>query len=663
MSTPPRKKIEAFTDTLYGVFGRFQTTESHEVNYFLSSLHVHDLELLTIAKAALDFSSIRFEDMMQRDVDYERVDDKIIEQYLEKGKGRVLFFPPIIVSVVAFEGDKVIDLYDSVDYELPVGVDKPGDVTDDSELSIVFDKDKFCIQLSLASADTGYKYKIGKHFFNYHSAWATLKYNKRKIKLIVIDGQHRFEALRRLVERKSSLIEAVELPICVVFTPKAKKSDSSSENIVRDLREMFVTINTTAKQVSGHFLDLLNDKSLSSIAVRSLANRWKSTDDEPWRCLLQQLEWNERQSSRANTLQRNYSISTVSIIAEALRLHAFSSEPGGLQYSLLSLSKVEEKLENSEDAIKAYYIEESTFTPAQSEILQEQIETLITPALHMLFTQARPYKERREGFLKALLWLDSRINAGSDPALNFRAVLGDFRRCTKKDPASTRSIQAEFDSQLSDIGTDDDSVYFYNLFQQALIGVWVDLSYCLRKHQGLDITPEDTAGIVVDALNYFAFKTKNRFFDREMPYVSSLLYTGARLNVTQANKIAWKNLLKTTLLGKGVYRVFEKALIHRSPNAAEGVIQSAMSLVMSDAQKSLIDYCETLKKRISTVVPKEWAQRPYERGLKDKLERLQQSSHDEYVRELNSLIEAEYQEAIEKLSVKLSFDLDEIKTF
>ena len=111
--------------------------------------------------------------MMQRDVDYERVDDKIIGQYLAKGQGRILFFPPIIVSVVAVEDEKVIDLYESVNYQLPSNVQCLTDVQDDSELSIVFDKDKFCIKLALSIDDTGYKIPVdGKHYNYYPTSTA-----------------------------------------------------------------------------------------------------------------------------------------------------------------------------------------------------------------------------------------------------------------------------------------------------------------------------------------------------------------------------------------------------------------------------------------------------------------------------------------------------------
>ena len=417
---------------------------------------------------------------------------------------------------------------------------------------------------------------------------------------------------------------------------------------------MFVTINTTAKEVSGHFVDLLNDKSLASIAVRSKANRWKMTDDKPWRCMLHQIEWNERQGSRANTVQKNYAVSTVSIISEALRTYVFGSSSENFQYTLLDLGSVEDELENVEGSIKAYSIEENKFDPSQKDILQRQIGRFITPALDRLFTQPRPYKERRDNFMEAIKWLDLKVDQSSNAALAFREVLGEFRRCTKQDDAKIRSFQEEFDEKIC--ANDDDKVYFYNIFQQALIGVWADLSYLLYKE--LSLTPDESADILVSVFECMVFNTRSRFFDREMPYVSPVLYNGLKLTVTQSAKSTWKNLLKSSLLE----RKTKERLTVLIGKHDEKILEVVMKKVTDSAEIALTDYCEALHKKITSTVSKEWQQRPYDRGLKDKLEKLSQDkeNYEEYQKEIGLLIDSEYKEATEKLGNKLGIDLTAI---
>ena len=646
MAKPPKKEISIFPEIIDGVFGRFKTTESYEVNYILCCLNIKEIGRLSTASSAFEFSKIRFEDLMQRDVDYERVDEKIIKEYLEKGTDRVLFFPPIIVSVVSLENEQVKDAYDVIERKFD---------SENDNLNIIFDKDKFCVELPTTEVDLGYSLNIDGDTYHYNPAWATFKYNGRKIKLIVIDGQHRFEALMRLNEKNKELLQFVELPVCIVFTPAAESAEGNSESIVKDLREMFVTINTTAKEVSGHFIDLLKDKSLASMAVRSLANLWKQSNSDPCHSKLQQLEWNERRDNRANTVQRKYSITTVSIIAEALRTYAFSDAEKGFQYQLLNLSEIETELATDENAISAISIEESEFHASQEPVLRRQIDHLITPALDVLFTKPRPYKEIRESFLKAVSRIDEQIQEGKNDAATFKEeVLSRFRRCTGKDQASIRNFQEkEFDPLVAQ--NEDDRVYFLNVFQQALIGVWARIAADLAKDFG--ISPEKSAELVVEALNKFAFKPEKRLFDKNLPYTNFLIYSGNRVLLAQYAKKAWRDLLSLSLLQPDSKSRIQSWLKENYESDSDKIY----SFIHQLADEALGRYLSELHKKICDVVEKDWANRPYQRGLKDKLELYSREDPEKFSAEIEALANTEYKEAVEKLSNRLDLDPAELR--
>lgn len=121
---PKSKPSGIFDQKIDGVLGAFATTESYKVQYLLASLKLPRANsCLEIASEAFPFSTIDFEEMVQRDVDYNRV-NRIVNDYLLKGSGRVLFFPPLIVAVVATEQGTPINLYSKVESKRPDGTDE-----------------------------------------------------------------------------------------------------------------------------------------------------------------------------------------------------------------------------------------------------------------------------------------------------------------------------------------------------------------------------------------------------------------------------------------------------------------------------------------------------------------------------------------------------------
>jgi len=645
MAKPPKEQILLFNEFIDGVYGRFKTTESYEVNYILGCLSIDEIDRLSTASSAsaFEFSKINFEDLMQRDVDYERVDEKIIKQYLEKGLEKVLFFPPIIVSVIALENEHIKDVYDTVERRVL-----------DEEIEIVFDKDKFCVCLPVVERETAFSMEIEGQEYHYNPAWATFKYQSKKIELIVIDGQHRFEALKRLSNRNKSLLRSVELPICIVFMPAAKASEENNESIVRDLRAMFVTINTTAKEVSGHFIDLLQDDSLSSIAVRSLANWWKKSDPDPCLSKLQQLEWNERNNSRANTVQRIYSITTVSILAESLRAYAFDSAKNGSQYQLLNLKSVESELKTDEAAIDAAFIAEDEFHISQEPILRKQIENLITPALDNLFMHPRPYKARRDSFIKAVRQVEEHVQENRTDAAAFKdEVLARFRRCTEKDSAAVKNYEDNEFLPLI-LSDEDDDVYFLNVFQQALIGTWAKLSARLMKESS--IPPYKTAEGLIKALDAFAFRPKSKLFEKNQPYTNLLLYSGSRILLAKYAKDAWTDLLLASLLQKESREEMETWFSTEFKEESANITR----IISVEAASSLSNYLDALYTKIFSTIKKDWPNRQYPRGLKDNLERLQQEDLESYNKEIDNLAIKEHSEAVIKLGNRLDLKTNEV---
>lgn len=80
---PEGMKKDVFTSAIDGVFGCFKTADSFDLNYLLTTLRISELDKLKTATDAFDFKSINFEELIQRDIDYQRIDKDIIANYLE----------------------------------------------------------------------------------------------------------------------------------------------------------------------------------------------------------------------------------------------------------------------------------------------------------------------------------------------------------------------------------------------------------------------------------------------------------------------------------------------------------------------------------------------------------------------------------------------------
>jgi hypothetical protein len=655
---PKGKRIEIFNLEIDGTFGRFKTRDSYEVNYLLSSLPLADaVDTLSTAAEAFPFESITFEEMIQRDIDSDRVQKEIVEDYLEGAREKVVFFPPLIVAVVSKENEKPLQVYDSVESKY----DKSNGL-----YSVTYGRDKFQSVLNITDDDTGRYIEplpnasgditVGQRLF-YVPYAATMKINSRHVQLVVIDGQHRFEAMRILWRTRRDLVQCMDVPVCIVYTPGAVTNTVSENNIVKNLREMFVTINTTSRSVSGHFIDLLKDHSLASIAVRSLATRWKGDNSDPWRSRLQMLEWNERRDGKARQLNREHSITTVSILADVLRDSLFSDYRGGVPQSLLNLQAIRGDLEANPEATRYSNISDENFDIAQEKLLKQQIERWISPALDVLFTTPRPYREKWETFNKAVDSLDAQREVVG--VQTFRDhVLGEFRPWSAKDGSSAKDTQVQFESNFEALASTD-KPFFYQVFQQALVRTWILCAQVLWDHAG--ISPVDVAAVLVPALEKFCFKGEKLIFDIANPYATRVLYQANKPNLNQWGKAAWAYVVSATLLQKSAWIELKTRVLSVGDGHDKTAREAALLNLHAKLEGAVKAVADEVKERIRKDITTNWRIKDYPKAQKDDLERLAVSTNEEdqhTLREkLEDLADEAFAEANKKFDALFGFAL------
>lgn len=594
MATLPSKATkDIFTEKFDGVFGRFKTADSFELAYLQTSLRVAQISKLVTASDAFDFRSITFEEVVQRDIDMKRVDEEIIGKYLVKGKNRVIFFPPLLVSVVAMNGEKRIDVYDTVEPQFD---------QENSVFSRTWDRDKFRLDLNVTETVTGHSIEYEGNQLNYLPYAATLAVNPDAVKLVVIDGQHRFTALRRIWEdpKRRPLIEGIELPICIFFTPDAIKSNGHVESIVKDLRELFVTVNTTSKEVSGHFTVLLNDRSLASLAAMSIANLWKqNSNSEAVDAILPLLEWNTRDAKKAGQRLKPYSITTISIIADSLK--SIFEKSSSVQ-TLLRLTAVADKL-NATSGPPYSQICEDTFSADQDGFLKIQVADCVTPALNVLLTELGPYSDTVARFSKAVGKLTELIDNKTPGAKQFRDdVLYKFRNTTSNDIDAVKDVELQFESSLTIPENQKD--FFLAVFQDGLMRAWAEL--CLVLVPMVEMSPMEVAKALTSAINAALCKTESAYLERSKLYFQPLLFEGEKVKVSETTRTQWKNFILAFLATDKAQAALETILTTLFVGDRKPLLETAIKQIAEKAESALSCYLGTLQRALYADYDKNW---------------------------------------------------------
>jgi len=551
MNVPGRKSLNKFPTEFRGSFGRFQTADSFALNYLTTNVAIDEIDQLSTASEVFGIDTIRFEELIQRNIDFKRV-QKIANEYLSKGHGRVVFFPPLLACVALLNSEK----------KLQPSFGAPTRTTEDSAMRTTWDSDGFQLDLQIASADESDRTTewLGeqRYYFDYAAA---LRINPRRTRLVVLDGQHRLEALRLLRRNPASesIIDALEIPVCIVWAPEARPD--TDELITRDFRELFVTVNSEPQKVSGHFITLLEDDSYSAMAVRELADYWKRIPGDWSRLHL--LEWNTRENERVEQRTRTSSLTTVSILARVMQDYLFKP---GLAPDLLDLESRAMDFEKIDPSFDWSELRDVTQSPAIDLIVKQQIDANLVPALDKLLRKLKPYERLEERVNCAFEKLRARVADNNSAFVSLNKYLASYiYREDEMFDESARGAYADFKGWLSDYEADE--VFLLNVFQQALLRFWLKVASFLAP---LKVSTANTADGALSALERFAVrpttKGKRQFLDSDQPYVRRVLWKGGNINYSPAwAKEAWSNILLATLVRDDVRTAIVEAVTPTTP--------------------------------------------------------------------------------------------------
>ncbi len=200
--------------------------------------------------------------IIQREIDRTRISE-IAKSYILKKDIHVKYFPPLTIAILPRDASGAIgktfsysnSITDFVRSEIFRGSSFSN--SDKAESLFLKAENKSCI-------DGLYLLRISEAF-----DYNVLCWQKDKYYFVVIDGQHRFEALIQSMERDPLVGNYLQ---DVIFLDLSRVIQGTNDVAVRAVRKVFLDINREAQRVNPVRQILMDDKDLASLCVQSIVN-------------------------------------------------------------------------------------------------------------------------------------------------------------------------------------------------------------------------------------------------------------------------------------------------------------------------------------------------------------------------------------------------------
>lgn len=283
-----------FQESVNGTWGVLRTANG-EVPYLLTSARLPDDEADAESRLTPHLRPVRealpllgdedFGLLLQRPLNDYRVTQDLVPYLLRAQDGVPGFFPSILVAALPFDGDTPLQEYAA------------NPVARLRDRNASFEWGNFEEELF------GDGFRVSRLVDNHgHHAvprLAKFDWNPDRIRLIVLDGQHRAMALLAIQREAQDSwpagtelyrsfydgsvapllngvdIADIRLPVTIVWFPPV---EGVPQHPLRTARKLFVTVNNEARQPGPARLMLLEDSRLVSIFTRSLLEQMRSAD-------------------------------------------------------------------------------------------------------------------------------------------------------------------------------------------------------------------------------------------------------------------------------------------------------------------------------------------------------------------------------------------------
>ncbi|MGC9531718.1 hypothetical protein [Vibrio atlanticus] len=520
-----------------GSFGRFSTIDNFPIEFFLTTLRSSQLDDLTFARD-IKPSSIDFEQLLQRDIDEERVKTEI-EPYLTsvgltdvEKKSKTIFFPPLLVAAMPVEKKTMKEHYANQC------------VTGDKNFLYREWDEHF--KLKLKKVKAGYKINpsiLSEERVAIIKEPAVFEANlsdgiENGISLVVIDGQHRLKALIDVYKENKIDLSELAVPICILFSPNSTKEVAEKLNndvfniptTSQIFRQLFVDVNKNAVQVGGHFNILLSEGNMGSAICRGFCKRILETGKLK---ALAQVEWNQKNKKLSTEISKKYYLTSVGVIEKGLT-ETFSRSKVIFNY-LIDFSSIENIVHpNDNDDYHDYpKVSWDRFTFSQKKAIEKQLDVTLIPLLERLFFESKLFKPASDCFIESLNKLEKLAKEDPKGQTQYQPVLDKLVEYIPIGDENTMRVAnanlRKFEEDVS-LCKENDSFDLsgYAIFQRA---IFLTLSEILKACRVSQIDSKTATDLFISFIDNISINVKDLISDKRS-YCQSFIFNLNKVNPT-----------------------------------------------------------------------------------------------------------------------------------
>ncbi|HRK07566.1 MAG TPA: DNA sulfur modification protein DndB [Pseudobdellovibrionaceae bacterium] len=592
---------ESFNLESYGTLGVFQPKDHPPLLFLQTTWDIRqsdpELDFLRKAKDVLN-DQLTFNELIQREIIKEHVDE--IENYLTVPSNEHTIIPPLICGLLPTEGAAIAEDYPSAHIEY-----------NDDRVEVRFGATFMIKAMRPDPKHREPSIRLPKingqegDYSNILSYGVVLKVKTKFASLVVVDGQHRLEAIKGAF--KSNRITGCSIPVFIFIPIEGPKT----QKLAQRFRKVFLDINKNAKSVSGHFIVLLSDQNLLSFAVRAVGERFRKRNK------LMFLEWNEEHSTKSKQFSRHHTICSVGVLASALE-KPFVREERNLRDTLGSICSPIMDSNNEPEGSDEFVIDRG-FASTVPIHLRSKLEDPEGPVqatlagLSALFEELE-VNQQLAGEAEELVqkYESSEVPAMRSAAAEFRASRYPKKKKTTKPTASDSAQQLQ--DALRDLDQELKKVDVLNSnfcklvrtqrFYQAAVGVAIDLfAYALRSEASANF--EQMCSITAELINRVFLKNGTMIFAKDhspQRWTENVIFTASGSIITsESTARAIHHLLFSSLVGVSESDQTLSDLLCDSIGLGAATKKAQfLKLVDQAAKDSLEDYKELLFKSRET---------------------------------------------------------------